>query len=291
MYWRYPTYLWVEIVPGLLLVCWVLAEWISRRRLKELGDPEVLGVSRSRALQLVALLMLVLGLASAAAVLPLPAWRVENAAPETPEIVILLDVKSLESAAERLWRNLEDAVQAVVEQVPGARISVVASGSPPEVLVPPTVDAKGVQIIMSRLHFALQPRSGGDLSETLAHFASRQRSALANLHLVVVTALPVEEVEQLSGISLENMPDVLLVRVSGSGAPTQYGWQTRIGGWTWTVKSESTRNLLTAAMGERLKTRRLSLVQWCALMGLLLLSAEFACSLAARSDSRGGTFA
>jgi hypothetical protein len=235
--------------------------------------------------------MLVLGLASAAAVLPRPALKAENALPETPEIVILLDVKSLEPAAERFWRTLEDGVQAIVEQAPGSRFSVVASGSPPEVLVPPTVDARGVQIIISRLRFALQPRSGADLSETLAHFGGRQRSALANSHLLVVTALPVEEVEQVSGISMENMPGVLLVRVSGSGAPTQYGWRTSMGGWTWTAKPESTRNLLTAAMGERLGTQRLSLVQWCALFGFLLLSAEFVCSLAARSNNKGGPFA
>jgi hypothetical protein len=290
MYWRNPGYLWAEVVPGLLVVCWVLTEWIGRRRLRKLGDPEVLGVSHSWVWQFVALLLLVLGLASGAAVLPLPALKAENAVPKTPEIVILLDVNSLAPAAERLWRTLEDGVQAVVEQAPGSRFSVVASGSPPEVLVPPTVDARGVQIIISRLRLALQPRSGTDLSETLAHFTGRQRSALANSHLVVVTALPVEEVGQASAISIENMPGVVLVRVSGDGAPAQYGWRTSMGGWTWTTKPESTRNLLTATTGGRPESRRLSLVQWCALFSFLLLSAEFVCSLAARSKNKGGLF-
>jgi hypothetical protein len=291
MYWRNPVYLWAEVVPGLLVVCWVLTEWIGRRRLRRLGDPRVLGVSRSWVWQFVAVLLLVLGLASGAAVLPLPASKTENAVPETPETVILLDVNSLAPAAERLWRTLEDGLQAVFEQAPASRFSVVASGSPPEVLVPPTLDTRGVQIIISRLRFELQPRSGADLSETLAHFAGRQRGALANSHLVVVTALPVEEVEQASAISTENMRGVLLVRVSGGGGSAQYGCRTSMGGWTWTANLESARNLLTATTGERPESRRMSLVQWCALFSFLLLSAEFVCSLAARSDNKGGLFA
>lgn len=291
MYWKSPGYLWAEVVPGLLVLCWVLTEWMGRRRLRELGDPKVLGVSRPWIRQFAAFLLLVLGIASAAAVLPLPALKAENAVPETPEIVILLDVNSLAPAAERLWPALKDAVQALVEQAPGSRFSVVASGSPPEVLVPPTIDARGVQIIISRLRFTLQPRPGTDLSETLAHFAGRQRGALANSHMVIVTALPVEEMEQASAISIKNVPGVLLVQVSGGGAPTQYGWRTSMGAWTWTTRAESTRSLLTATAGEPLKLHRLSLVQWFALFGFLLLSAEFVCSLATRSDNKGGPFA
>jgi hypothetical protein len=291
MYWKNPGFLWAEVTPALLAMCWMLAEWLDGRRLKKFGDPRVLGVSRSRAWKWVALLMLVLALAFIAAVLPLPTLKTENTVPQTPQIAILLDVKSLEPTTEQLWRTLEDGVQALVEQAPGSLFSVVAAGSPPEVLVPPTVDAKGVQIIISRLRFALQQKPGGDLSATLDGFVGPQRSALTNLHFVVVTALPVEEVQQASLSSMENMPGVLFAQVSGSDATAQYGWRTSMGGWTWTKNPDFARDLLTAPTGRRAEAQHLSPVQWYALSGFLLLTAQFVCSLAARSKTEGGPFA
>jgi hypothetical protein len=291
MYWKNPGFLWVEVAPGLLVACWVLAEWLDGRRLRQFGDPSVLGVSRSRTWQFVAFLMLVLALVSIAAVIPLPASKGEEAVPQTPETVILLDVKSLEPAAEQLWRTLEDGLQGLVEQAPGSRFSAVAAGSPPEILVPPTLDTKGLQIIISRLRFALQQRSGADLSVTLADLVGSPGKTHTNLHFVVVTALPVEEVEQVSGSWVKNVPAVLFAQVSGSGAAARYGWRTSTGRWTWTENPEVARDLLRTVGGKRPERQPLSLVQWCALSGFLLLAMQFVCSLAARSKTQGGPFA
>lgn len=117
MYWRYPNYLWAEGVPVLLLLCWGLAERVRRRHLKEFGDPQILGISTSWVPRIAVFFLLVLGLASAAAVIPLPTWHTEEAATTVREILILLDAQSFESAEDQLWESLDDAVQAILEEL------------------------------------------------------------------------------------------------------------------------------------------------------------------------------
>ena len=284
MYWRYPNYLWVEIVPVIVIIAWALAEWIRHRHLKEFGDPRVLGISIRWVPRILALLLLALGLGSAASLIPLPAANREKSVSEVPEIVILLDAQSMDPPGDQLWEALDRAIQTILEQAPGCRYTVQSVGWPPEPLVYPTIDATGLQIIVSRLRFESQRGSRLGLSEILARYDSRQQAEPHNSHFVVVTASPAEDVERLPPMRRAGAPQVLFVRLSRGDAPTQYGYRAAAGDWTWSTRAIEIRSRLKAD-SRQLPLGRLSLAQCIALLAVVLLGAEYVCSRAARSST------
>ncbi|MGA2263704.1 MAG: hypothetical protein ABSH28_19985 [Acidobacteriota bacterium] len=288
MHWRNPAFLWFEIVPGVALVGWVVSEWLRHHRLKSFGDPMVLGIAIPWVPRTAALLVLLLGLASAAAVIPLPASNLEEAPAKTPEILIMLDVPPTESAEDPIWDALEGAVQALLDQGTGARFGVLASGWPPEVLVYPTVDAKGLQIIVSRQRFVMQRTTRLGLPETLSRYVGQKPAGSSNSRLVVVTALPPEEIERLSSTRQGGLPDILFVRLGRGSAAAQYGYQSATGAWTWSSHSSKIRDIMKISLTGSSLIGRVTPIQWFALLALFFLCLEYVCSMIARPGSGKG---
>jgi hypothetical protein len=283
MYWQNPTYLWAEILPGLLLLGWIISEVVHLRRLKIFGDPLVLGVSVPWVPRIAALFMLLLGIACAAAVIPLPAMHEATSAADVPIIQVLVDVHSLESAEDQTWEAFDAALQALVEQVPGTRFSAIALGSPAEVLVYPTVDMQGLQIILARLRFASPPGNKLDLAQALLNYAASQRGQSRTARSIVVTALPADEVERVSASVNGSDFDFLFANISSDSPPIQYGHRNAAGDLVWTARAADLQQPLKADQTRFGRRAYLNPTQWFALMAVIFLCVEYICSLSARS--------
>ena len=284
MVWRHPVWLWAEWLPGFVFLCWVLAAWLENRRLKQLGDPVVLGVSFAWSRRLVALALLTLGLMLAGAVLAVPVMRGEDGVPTDPKFMLLIDVPSFDAAPGRLWPVLEDTINSIVDHTPGVRFEVLITGLPPEVLVPPTLDNRGLMILVSRLPFHLQQPSRAGIAETLARLTEIPAEGIANSRLLVVTAIPVEDIMRIQSLLRGNSPDTTWVNISSEVGPTRYGRQGASGKWTWSSDVTGLDAILAGHLPARAHNSSINLVQWSALLALLLLSADSVLGLASKSN-------
>jgi hypothetical protein len=249
-----------------------------------------MGISLPWPPRIFSLLLLILGIAATAAVLPLPASKVHVPTDLTPAVQILLDMQSLESGADRTWEGLEDAVQAILSQGGGARFSVLATGKPAVVLVPQTADLKGLQIIAGRVRYQLARGSHPDLTEALASLALAGSSTPEHARTIVITSLPIEELERLPA-SMLGSSDLRFVALSRSDTAIQYGQPGTAGGITWTRQPGDSFMSARRAAIPRVTTNPISPIQWMAIAALVLLMAEYGCSLASRSRIKVRTFA
>lgn len=290
MYWQDPAYLWIELLPGLLLAGWIVSEVAGMRRLKVFGDPLVLGVSVPWGLRIAALFLLLLGIACATAVIPLPAMNQANAAADVHTICILLDLHSLEGADDQTWESYDAAIQALAEQDPGTRFSAIALGSPSRVIVYPTVDKQGFQILLARLRFETLPGNAPDLAKGMAAYADSQRDQSRAARSFIVTALPADEVERISDSKAGRDLDFVYAVVSGGRPPIQYARRSISGDLVWTTQVADLRQALRADRGRIRSGRALNPTQWFALTALILLCAEYICGLRGRSRVGGMQF-
>lgn len=285
MHWQFPTYLWAESIPGLLVCAWALSEWHLQRRLRAFCDPSVMGIVTPWRLRIAAVLVFASGLACAVAVLAVPMFPVEAADIQTPGIQFLLDQQSLDAAAGPFWDGLESSVQALTEQLPGSRSSFLIAGSPPRVLVHPTFDSKGLQIVVSSLRFAGPPADRPDLGEVLHKRAESQDSAGGHSQLAVISAAPADEIERM-GISLRNGRDaIVFVHLRGDPAAPQYGFPAHDARWIWTQDPGAASRMLVTQ--KESAARRVALTQWTAIAAAILLAIEFLLAQNARRATGG----
>jgi hypothetical protein len=290
MHWERPSYLWIQIVPVLLFIGWIVSEYLRRRRLTDFGDTQVLGLSFPRVPRIAALLMMVSGLGSTVALLALPAWDMRTAPVSAPEVKIQLDLPSFGPAQPRLWESLETAVRTILERSSGSRFSVLASGWPPEVLVYPTADLIGLQMVVSRVRFEAQEASPVSLAVMLARYAQPPQGGDSPAsRVIVVTAAPAEEIEHLYANQRDRVSGLMFARLSAGAAPAEYGYLAENGKLTWTEDPAGLGNRLRPDAGNTVSNRRLSPIQYFALLALFLLSVECLFNLGARSD-HGGRF-
>jgi len=288
MHYQWPNYFWAEFMPLLLLGGWIVAEWRRRRRLREFGDPAIMGITSSWPARIVRLLLLLFGISAVAAILPLPDFGQGADQPRTPEVLILLDTPSLESGGDSLWDSLESAIHEIADQSTGISVGVLAPGTPLQTVVPPTLDAKGLQIVLARLRYELTPGTLPGFAATLTAFVRSGQSQLPQVHLVVITAMASEEIEHLPGSAFGGTSRITFVRLTRDGLPAQFGRRSEQGTWSW-ARQLSERGGLLAETQDTSHAGRVSPVQWFALLAMLLLSAECFCSLTVRAG--GGTHA
>ncbi len=283
MHWQNPTYLWAEILPGLLLLSWIVSEVMRARRLKVFGDPRVLGVSVPWVPRIAALVMLLLGVGFAAAVIPLPVGNEVNRTAGAPVIQLLVDIHSLEGAEDQTWEAFDAAIPVLVERFPGARYSATALGSPAEVLVYPTEDWQGLQIILARLRFGFPSGSRADLAQALAKYEVSRRGQNGNVRSIVITALPADEVERAADSMSAGQVDFFFARVSGGLPQIRYFHRNPAGNWVWTAHVTDLQQLLRAEAPVTGRKAWLSPAQWFALLAVIFLCAEYICALSAGS--------
>ncbi len=283
MYWEKPSHLWVQLLPGIFLVGWAVSEWLCRRRLQHFGDARVLGVSYSWMPRVVALVLLLLGITSTAALLAIPVTGENTLSGVSPEIRILLDDGSLDAGGDTLWDTLETAVQVILDQAPGMHFSVLASGQPAEIWVHPTADVEGIRIVVSRMRFALKRGTGGGLSETLAEHLHDQRPDSPQARLAVITAMPSEDLERLPVMQEDGASYFVFVHLSGDRGEMRFGYRATTGEWKWTVEPAAVGNRLKAEIGASVSWGSLSLMQGYALLAIFLFCAEYVCRRAERS--------
>ncbi len=288
MHFQWPKYFWAELTPLLLLGGWIVAEWRRRRRLREFGDPAIMGVTSSWPARIARLLLLLFGISAVAAILPVPDLGSGADQPRTTEVLILLDTPSLESGGDSLWDSLESAIHEIADQSTGIRIGVLAPGTPLQTVVPPTLDAKGLQIVLARLRYEMTPGTRPGFAATLAAFVRSGQSRLPQVHLVVITAMEAEEIEHLPESVVDGTSGITFVRLTRDGLPAQFGRQTQQGAWSW-ARQPSERGGLPAEAQDTSYGGRLSPVQWLALLAMLLLSVECFCRLTVRAG--GGAHA
>ncbi len=283
----HTSYLWIGLIPTLLLAGWILAEWRRQRRLRAFGDPAVVGIRSLWPARFAILLLFLLGVSSAAAILPVSGKVTGAESPSVPEVLILLDALSLEQGGDPLWDSLESAVQEVVGVAGGMPVGVLASGAPPETVVPPTLEGKGLEIVVARLRHELALGGRPGLSAALVAF-SRWRQGLApEGRLVVATAMAVEDLERIPDSVYGGAPGIGFVRLAQEGAAAEYGYRSGQGKWSWDLRPAE----LGATLQRRhvlADARRLSTAQWLALFAALLLGGESLAGMVVRAAGGGG---
>jgi hypothetical protein len=283
MYWEKPSYLWIQILPGIFLLGWAVSEWLCRRRLQHFGDARVLGVSHAWMPRFATLVLLLLGITSTAALLAIPVTGENTLSGGSREIRILLDDVSLDARGNTLWDTLENAVQIILNQAPGMHFSVLASGQPPEIWVHPTADVEGLRIVVSRLRFELKRGSRGGLAETLAGYLHDQGPDSPQARLIVITAMPPEDLERLPLMQEERASYFIFVHLSGDRGEMRFGYRAITGEWKWTAEPAAMRDRLKAEIGASVSWGSLSPMQWYALLAIFLFCAEYVCRRAERS--------
>ena len=278
------AHLWSGILPGGVVAAWILAEWIRMRNIRAFGDPDVMGIPTRWLPRIAALLMLVAAVGLAGATIPRSVPQEEESAVPHAGIRLLLDAGRLDSAGNLLWDSLEHAVRDILEISAGEPVSVLAPNRPAEVLIPPTVDASGVQMLAGRLRFELETKAGAGVAETVAEMVGSKDDAVSARQIVILTSRSVEEMQRLAAGMPAGGSGVLFVALSRSGSAASYGRRTAAGAWVWNSQPGMFRDLIGRA--DQDEKAEFNNVQLLALAALLLLWGEHVVSLAARSGRR-----
>lgn len=270
------------MLPGLLILGWIISEVMRRRRLATFGDPEVLEVSTPWTARIAALLLLLFGIACAVAVIALPERKEVGKPQAAPGIRILVDLQSLANGGEQVWEAFDISLQSVLDQAQGVLFSAAIAGSPGELTVYPTEDAKGLQIILARLRYESWHQNPPDLAQALAKQLGMQRVQAPNLRFIVVTTMAPDEVARLVSALQDKATDVIFIRISPSGQPVHFGTKAVAGSLVWTTNVADILPFLRPDPGRDRQNAVIELTQWLALAALVLLCAEFLVSLCAR---------
>lgn len=295
MHWMRPSWLWAEILPLLVLSAAVVGYGLQRRRLERFGDCQVLGVSDHTIRRAASALLLAFGIACVAAVPAGPYREEQDVAMAVPAIEILLDFKSAGESkreAESLWEDLCDSVDSLVALSPSCRFSVYCAGNPLELLVPETLDAQGLLLV---LNGTLPPNAGGRpdrLQEALAALLPR-KARNEQRSVVVVSTRTREELTRLSLLEAQPAVNPLFLRIAAETGFAEYGIHRVKGGWSWSRQPAFLRSYLDSSMRADQQRPslwgRFSAMQFFAFAGFFLLSVECICPLLVRS-SDGGKF-
>ncbi len=283
MYWQIPGFLWVEILPGLILLAWVVSEVRRMHRLRVFGDPRIMGLTVPWLPRIAALFMLIFGVACAAAVIPLPAMPERATATDASLTDILVDVRSLDNAGERMWDAFDSAIQTLVGLVPGTRFSAIALSTPPKVLVYPTADTQGLEIVSARLRFNMPPGNRAELAQAMSGYAASRKGKPRAARSVIVTAWPADQLESV-GASLHGIgSDIVFAELSAGDQPVRYGHRNAAGEMVWTVRSQDLPQLFKGNQPEPGRRTFLAPIQWFALMAVIVLCGEYILSLSGRT--------
>jgi hypothetical protein len=290
MRWLNPESLWAEVMAGLILLVWIRGEWCDRNRLRTFLHPEIMGLHASWPARLGSLSLLLFGVAAAAAIPSMPVFPTDGPAPGVPVIQMVLDRASMEGGSDRLWDGLDAAVQALSDDSRDLRFSFALAGSPAQTFIYPTSDARGLQIMVSRLRFDTRPVSKWDGSQPLEDVsAGGQVAQLA--WRVIFTAVATDELERMA--ASRELRDALWVHLPGDGTMPQFGLRNPVGQWTWTTDLTPLRLRWTSAPqgGDAAPAGQISPTQWLALAALLFLCGEAVCAQAARRRMKRSPFA
>lgn len=260
-------------LAAVILVGSFLAHLSRRRRIAQFGDAAVLGLARRRYSSIIAPLLTssAAGFVAAALVLrPAGQSSNENAA----ELGIVIDAEFVKGGTGAdAAVEVSDAIRAVISQSPPCRLAISLSGDPPQLLIPPTMDAQGALVVMDGSAMRETPAVDSTVAQR-----SRQQSGTGAGRVVHVTSQQPEDVENaLRGVRGHGQDVAFVVVTAGSGG-LLFGTYDRDGSLSWSVSPLALHEFLTS---ERIAKAGLwswlesfSAVQWMALLGFAFLAAE-----------------
>ncbi len=287
MSWPFPQYFWIETIPLVLLSGWALAEIRQHRRLRKFGDPKVLGMDHPWLPRVAAALLLSLGLAAAGAVMPAPGNDMGPVDATPAAFDLVLDLPQSAEPGDAL----ESLLQTIIDQIPGAHFSLLVSGPPIERLVPVTEDTMGLMILLDAQLDRLAGQSNPDRSETLIALQERIAGEDGRSRFVVVTDLPVGELERLPVRRPQEFSRLLFVSFGGKSETSYVGRRSAEGMWTWLPAPGGIGDLLAQAQDPGPQSPHWSRMQQWALLAMLLLCGEYVCRLAAQAKAKRGPLA
>ncbi len=283
MKWQEPSYLWIELIPALLLLGWVYSEAHRLRRLRAFGDPDLLGVSGRWGPRVGALAALVSGVAFAAAVIPMPAFRVTNTPAKVPVVEILLDMESLEGMEDSGWETFDSSLQVLLGSSPSVRYSAITLGTPSEVVVYPTVDTQGLQTVLSRMRFVAVAGGKTEFRQAWEQYAASRIQGLPTSCRVIVTALPADEVERISDSMMRRAGDIVWVQISNGSEGMRFMLRDSSGSPYWTTHPMEAQRSINSSPVPPPGKSGLDATQWLALAAIVILGAENVCRSLDRS--------
>jgi hypothetical protein len=229
---------WVIAIGIVFLGGSVAAELGRRRRLRRFGDPALLGARDRPAARLVAALLLATGASATAAVIPQADSGPKTGSSRPSKLVFLIDSTWEVNSADGRAALLE-SIRSVAQTQRGSAVSIVRSANGPEQVVAATLDTEGALVLLDRVSHDWVPGVRNRLQDDIAAL----RKDAHDQKLVILTALPVEEVQQLPS------PVALIVRLADEGE-LEFAVPAANGEWTWTRDAREMASLSRAQAGE-----------------------------------------
>jgi hypothetical protein len=125
MHWLYPSWLWAQILPLLIVIAAIVAHRFERRRLGRFGDSQILGIRWKTSWRITRTLLFVLGIGCMIAILAGPYKETRKPQGSLPLIEILLDFRSSGEPGREVgmqWEAFCDAIDSLVSPGQPSRV-------------------------------------------------------------------------------------------------------------------------------------------------------------------------
>jgi hypothetical protein len=278
--WSGSEFIWVWALALLIVLAGSIFYIYRSKRLQTFCNPELSGDRPRWYHQAVVILLLALGISSAAAIIPLSTNEGLRNIDSQPVIGILFDSDSVNETAvvpQGLSNWLEDSIQWIIENAPGDKISVWQTGAPAELLIPSTRDTAAIRLLAGVL-ITVQPASRNySVPDGVASVVLGQRGSRSKI--VVLSARTAPEIESLAQAVADSGNSVFFVHTAGNSiSGPQFCYQNAAGKWVWESAAGRFREVL---QNERQSENRInpwlmgmSVIQILALLAIVFLSAE-----------------
>lgn len=278
--WSSSEFIWVWALALLIILAGSIFYIYRNKRLRTFCNPELSGDSPRWYYEGVVILLLTLGISSAAAIIPASTNEVLRNVDSQSVIGILFDSDSVNETAvvpQGLSNWLEDSIQWIIENAPRGKISVWQTGAPAELLIPSTRDTVAIRLLAGVL-ITVQPASRNySVPDGIASMVLRQRGSKSKI--VVLSARTAPEIESLAQAVADSGNSVIFVHTSGNlVSEPQFCYQDAAGKWLWESAAGRFREVLQneqqSKNGMNSWLMGLSVIQILALLAFVFLSAE-----------------
>jgi hypothetical protein len=278
--WLGTEYFWIWTLALLFIVAGSIFRIYRNKRLRIFCNPALSGASFRWHQSGVMILLLALGVLSTAAIIPASARKANQNEDPQPTIGILFDSDSVRTAAlmsQDSSYGLQDSIQWVIENAPEEKISVWQTGTPVELLIPSTWDARAIQMLAAVVFAAHQESKSHGVPEGVSRMLLAMRGSRSRI--VVLSARTDQEIESLTQSMADTENKVVFVQTQGNpiSVPKFY-YQNAAGRWVWESAAGRFREVLQseqqAGNGMNSWLESLSVVRTLAILAFVFLSAE-----------------
>ncbi len=170
-----PQNLWLISLSGVVIILFLLAEYIRRRKLKRIGDFKLVGLlipdtSLMRRIWKIALISLAIISMSVALARPQFGSKLEDVTRQGVEIIVALDVSNSMLAEDVRPNRLENArkfIERIVGRLQNDKLGLVVFAGDAFVQMPITDDVRSARLFLSTINTEMVPVQGTAIGKAI----------------------------------------------------------------------------------------------------------------------------